>query len=105
MRALVLAMLLLTGCATVKDAAQDTDTFAACKTADVVTTVYGVSKGIFVEKNPLVAPLVSQGFLPFALLSFAIWYAIDYVNHPDMTMAANVVTCPIAAHNALLLVR
>ena len=98
---IVLSLLCLSGCATL----QSTDTFAVCKTADVVTTGIGLSSGLFLEKNPLVAPLVSHGILPLAIVSFAIWWILDRYNEPLATTAANVITCPVAAHNAWLLLK
>lgn len=98
---IVLSLLCLSGCATM----QSTDTFAVCKTADVVTTGIGLSSGLFLEKNPLVAPLVSHGILPLAIVSFAIWWLIDHYDNPKATMAVNTITCPVAAHNAWLLLK
>lgn len=98
---LAAALTTLSGCATM----QSTDTFAVCKTADVVTTGIAMSSGGFVEANPLMRPLVSNGILPFAALSFGIYKLIEYINRPEVTLGANAVTCPVAAHNALLLIR
>lgn len=93
----------LFGCAQLKIAAEDTDTFAICKAADVATTGYALSTRRFVEKNPLVAPFVSNGVMPLALVSFVIWRTIAEINAADVTMAMNAVTCPVAAHNLWLL--
>lgn len=106
MRLVILLIgLLLSGCATVMDSAKSQDTFATCKAVDVATTVIGVSSGAFPEGNPLVAKLLSQGYMPFVLLSVAMWYIVDRVNHPSLTMGVNVVTCPVAVRNVLLLVQ
>ena len=102
MRILLLAIVLfLPGCATL----QSTDTFAVCKTADVLSTGYALHTGHFIEKNPLVAPFVAHGILPLGIISFAIWWALDRYNEPNVTVAANVVTCPVAAHNLWLLAK
>ena len=75
------------------------------KTADVVTTGIGLSSGRFVEKNPFIAPLVSHGILPLAILSFALYEAVEWINRPSVTLAMNAVTCPVSAHNAWLLLK
>lgn len=85
--------------------AGDISTFAACKTADVVTTGYALSTGRFVEKNPLIAPLVSQGIGPLALISVFIYIIANQYDNRQVTTALNAVTCPVAAHNAWLLLR
>ena len=99
----VLLVLLLSGCATVRDVATSPDTFAVCKTADVVTTIYGVHSGAFVEKNKIVAGLLHHGYLPLIALSFALWYAVDAIKDDRLTLAANAITCPLAVNNLLLL--
>lgn len=106
MRTTILTLtLFLSGCASMLENAKSPDTFATCKAVDVATTVVGVSSGAFPEANPLMAKLLSHGYMPFILLSFAMWYAIDRIDNPSLTMGANAVTCPIAARNILLLVR
>jgi ABC-type maltose transport system permease subunit len=85
--------------------AGDISTFAVCKTADVVTTGYALSTGRFIEKNPLIAPLVSQGIGPLALISIAVYFVLDHFNNRTATATMNAVTCPIAAHNAWLLLK
>lgn len=99
--ACIALILILQGCATM----QKPETFAVCKTADVVTTGYALHTGRFVEKNPLMAPLVSHGILPLAVISFGLWWLIDYYNEPTATLAVNIVTCPVAAHNLWLLTK
>lgn len=99
--AIVLILVMLQGCATL----QSTDTFGLCKAADVVTTGYALHTGHFIEKNPLVAPLVSHGILPLAIISFGLWWLLDRLNEPSVTAPVNAVTCGIAAHNAWLLLK
>lgn len=103
--AAVLLAVMLAGCATVRETAESPDTFAACKGLDVATTVVGVSTGALTEGNPLVAKLLSHGFMPFILLSAAMWYVIDRVDSKPLTMGANAVTCPVAARNVWMLLR
>lgn len=101
MRALLLSiLLLLPGCA----ALESSNTFAACRAADVATTYIGVHHG-FAEVNPLTKALLAHGWLPYIGLSVLAWYVIDRLNEPSVTVAANVVTCGVAAHNAVLLVK
>ena len=99
------AALMLSGCATVMDGAKSTDVFAACKAADVVTTVVGISSGAFPEANPLMAKVLAHGYLPFIAISYALWYVVDRINNPSLTIGANAITCPIAAHNLWLIMR
>lgn len=95
---------LLCGCS-LMPVLESSDTFGACKALDVVTTGYALSTGLFIEKNPLVAPLVAHGIWPLALVSIAIWWAADRWGTPETNTALNVVTCPVAAHNLWLLAR
>ena len=100
---------LLAGCATVQSVvdslAGDTSTFAVCKAGDVITTGYALSTGRFIEKNPLIAPLVSQGIGPLALISVFIYIIAKQYDNRQVTTALNAVTCPVAAHNVWLLVK
>jgi hypothetical protein len=103
---LVLLLPLLSGCATVgqitdaaPDVAKSPDTFIVCKAADVGLTAYALHTGLFFEKNPLIAPLVSQGIAPLALISLAIVGAVLYLQNDTATLAANAVTCPVSIWN------
>ena len=109
MKYLLLA-LLLSGCATLKSP----QTLGACALADVVTTAYGVSHGLVIEKNPLLAPSVNaHHFLPLVLSKLAvvglIWWAYDLLK-PNEAMdagmvAGNVVTCGVAASNLVQILK
>lgn len=92
-----------TSTSTMWDIASSSNTFAACKAADVITTGYGLATGRFFEKNSLIAPLVSHGIWPLALISLGMWYLADRYGTPNTNVALNAVTCPVAAHNAWLL--
>jgi len=107
MKRLIAALLLIsvTGCATIQPIAESTDTFAVCKAGDVLTTAYGLGTGMLVEKNPFVASLLGHGWIPFIAISVAMWYALDKYKNPTATIAANAITCPVAAHNLFLLVK
>lgn len=102
---LLLAMLALTGCAELAPIAESPNTFAACKAVDVAATAYALHAGGFVEKNALVAPLLSHGYIPLIAVSVALWWIIDRMNTPALTVTANAITCPVAAHNAWLLLK
>lgn len=78
-------------------------TFAVCKTADVLSTIYVIEHSIGVEANPVIAPLLTNGYIPFIALSVGIWWLIKEYNNPTVTAAANVVGCGVAAHNLLLI--
>ena len=95
---------LLCGCSALP-ILESSDTFGACKTLDVVTTGYALSTGLFVEKNPLVAPFVSNGIWPLAIASFILWKIADSYDNPQANLALNAVTCPVAVHNLFLLVK
>ena len=57
------------------------------------------------ELNPLVAGLLSQGYFPIIAISIGIWYALDRMQNKTATMAANAITCPVAAHNLFLILK
>lgn len=92
-----LLALWLTGCATLSNP----NTFAACKTADIVTTKKALDRGA-VEANPLMA---GAGFNVFALLSLGlIWLMYDLPEEKgDFENAAlaglSIVTCSAAYNN------
>ena len=95
---------LLCGC-TLVPVLESSDTFAVCKAGDVITTGYALSTGLFVEKNPLVAPFVSSGVGPLVFIGFVMWLIADRYNNPTANLVLNSVTCPVAAHNLWLLVK
>ncbi len=97
--------LLLSGCSTIKTTSESTDTFAVCKTADVVTTYYGVSSGKFVEANPVVAKLLTHGWLPWIAISVGLWLVLVELDNKVVTTASNAVTCGTVGNNLFLLVR
>ena len=97
--------ILLSGCSTIKATAESTDTFAVCKTADVVTTYVGVSSGKFVEANPIVAKLLTHGWLPWITLSVGLWWILVELDNKVVTTVSNVATCGVVGNNLFLLVR
>ena len=101
----VLLTVVLVGCSTIKTTAESTDTFAVCKTADVVTTYAGVSSGKFVEANPVVAKLLTHGWLPWIAISVGLYWALVELDNKTVTTAANAMTCGAVGNNLFLLVR
>jgi hypothetical protein len=104
----LILLLALQGCASIPqgvvDVAGSTNTFAICKATDVITTKIALNSGLFHEANPLLAPFIGpHNFVPLILFSVAVWYVLDRINNPKLTMAANVVTCGVAARNAVLI--
>lgn len=95
----------LAGCATLKDVATSTNTFAVCKTADVLTTATALSRPGFVESNPLIKATLAHGYFPLIALSVGLWYLLTYVDSPVATAATNTITCGAAANNAFLLLK
>ena len=103
----LLALLILV-CATaqaetVENVVTSTDTFAVCKAADVISTIYVIEHGIGVEANPIMAGLISHGYIPFILFSAAVYWLIKEVNNPITTGVSNVITCGAAINNLLLI--
>lgn len=88
---------------TVENVVTSTDTFAVCKAADVISTIYVIEHGIGVEANPVMAGLISHGYIPFILLSAAVYWLIKEINNPIATGVSNVVTCGAAINNLLLI--
>lgn len=107
--AVVLAALLV-GCATTKQdvvgVATSTNTFAACKGADVITTAVALNSGNFVEANPILKGLIGpHNFFPLIAFSVVAWRLLVWANEPVITGAANVATCGVAASNAWKLLK
>ena len=110
-RLTALALLLcLGGCAVLQpayDVAADRRTFAACKLGDALTTV-GILKGGGAEVNPVMKALLGSApynFLPFVAVSAAIVGLVWWIDDKRVTAAASAVTCPVAAHNVIQLVK
>lgn len=105
---LFLIVSILTGCAShpVRSALSSADTFAICKSADVITTAVALGKG-GAEANPIMGwVLTNFGWLGFIGVSAALTYAIyqyrDRIND-DTMLAANVITCGVAINNAIVI--
>ena len=84
-------------------AATSPTTFAVCKSADVVSTLYVIQNGIGYESNPLMAAVLAHGALPFIGLSYGVYWWIKQLGQPTATLIANAITCPVALHNLLLI--
>jgi len=116
MKRIVLAGLfavLVGGCASIQsvtdtapDVAKSKTTFAVCKTLDVATTMYALNTHRFVEANPILKSFIGPGnFFPLIAYSVALYYLVDRLNHPSVTLAGNAITCGQVAQNVLVLVR
>lgn len=104
LRVLILSVFLV-GCSTIKTTAESTDTFAVCKTLDVATTYHGVTTGKFVEANPIVAKLLTHGWLPWIAISAGLYWVLVELDNKPVTTAANAMTCGVSLNNIYLLVR
>ena len=93
----------MAGCASIKPIAESPETFAACKTVDIATTAAIISGGGH-ELNPIAKGLLAHGYIPIIAISVGIYYLLKELNEPKLNVAANAVTCGVAAHNALILV-
>jgi hypothetical protein len=98
------------GCAILPQGARETlsspETFAVCKTADVITTAIGLGSGA-AEANPVMGWVLSHwGWIGFIGISAAfIWMAFHLRDdiHPDAMLAANVITCAVAVNNVVII--
>lgn len=92
----------LIGCSTIKPIAESPETFAVCKTIDIATTAAILSKG-GVELNPIARGLLAHGYIPIIAISVGIYFLLKELNEPKLNVAANAVTCGVAAHNLVIL--
>jgi len=86
-----------------EDVATSTDTYALCKTMDVASTAYLIDHGLAVEANPIVKPLIANGYVPLVLVSFGLWWVLNKLNNKPVTAVTNTLTCGIAIHNLTLI--
>ena len=98
----LLLSLSLIGCASIKPIAESPETFAVCKAADIATTAAIINGGGH-ELNPIAKGLIGHSYIPLILVSVAIYYALKELNEPKLNVAANAVTCGVAAHNLVIL--
>jgi hypothetical protein len=117
---LVLLLPLLSGCATVgqitdaaPDVAKSPNTFIVCKAADVGLTAYALHTGLFIEKNPFIAPLIGHkatatgvpilghigAYMPLIAVSAGLVALVYWLHNDSATLAANAVTCPVSIWN------
>lgn len=107
--ALILAVS-LSGCAVLEpvyDVAGDKRTFAACKAADVATTVGVLSKG-GAEVNPVMKAILGSApynFVPFVAVSAALVAIVWWADNKPATALASAITCPVAGHNVLQIIK
>ena len=85
---------------TLEEVATSPETFAVCKTADILSTIYILAHG-GVENNPIVAWSVHVGgYAPLILVSGAVYWWMKTHEEARLAIAAvNAVTCGVAVHN------
>jgi len=102
--ALIIAVIMSLAVVDVEEVITSPDTFTVCKAADVATTIYLLENiAGATEANPLMAGLISHGYLPLIAFSAAVVWLIHKVNDPVATGIANVLTCGAAINNLLLI--
>jgi hypothetical protein len=85
------------------DVAGQPESFAVCKSLDVITTSYVLRSGIGYEQNPITAKLIASGFGPLVAISVAIyWHMKIKKTSPKVNAFASSVTCAAALGNALI---
>ena len=99
-RALLIAALLLSGCATL----QTPQASVGCQVADVATTAIALHAGA-VEMNPVAHALIGSvgwpGFLAVKI-GVGLWLAHEAKKAPTVVAVANMATCAVAVHNLLV---
>ena len=55
------------------------------------------------EINPLVKPLITNGYFPLVLISAALYLALKQSKDKDAIAVVNIATCGVAASNILLI--
>jgi hypothetical protein len=98
----LLLSLSLIGCSTIKPIAESPETFAVCKTVDIATTAAIISGGGH-ELNPIAKGLIGHSYIPLIAVSIGIYFLLKELNEPKLNVAANSVTCGVAAHNLVIL--
>lgn len=97
-----------------KDIVTSPETFAVCKTLDILSTAYVIEKGIAVEGNPIVAATMEFGkasgigtYTPLILISIFLYNLIkqnkDVEGAKTATGIVNGLTCGAAISNILLI--
>jgi hypothetical protein len=90
----------LAGCASLPQAASSKETFALCQAADVATTAVLLSRGGFMEGNPIMASLIRQGWLPFIGFKAAlVWVVYTFEFTPNAQVAFNAIACAPVINN------
>ena len=108
-RAILIAALLLAGCATVREEISTPEGYAKCAAADLASTALFLSTTAQQEANPIVKALtvkalghVAGTLIPGIGLSIAVYYGLKWLNQPAVTTAATVLTCASAVRNVYL---
>ena len=101
----ILLLFMVSGCATIHPVASSRETFAACQAADAVTTYVALQKPGLVEGNPIMAKLISHGWLPFLMFKAAlVWYVYWLEASPSTQMVFNAIACAPVVHNTNVLI-
>lgn len=87
----------------VEQVATSATTFAVCKTLDIATTAYALSHGLGVEANPVIASVLSHGYVPLIAMGVLIWWLLDRADDPVLTTVVNVATCGAAINNLVVI--
>ena len=88
---------------TLEEVAESPETFVVCKAVDIASTAYLLKIGGFMESNPLVAPLITNGVFPLILVSSGIYWVLKNYGTPSANIAVNAITCGVAVSNLLLI--
>lgn len=100
MKRLIILLIFLNGCSTLQTVATSKETFAACRTVDVATTLAIIHGGGH-ELNPLMAPLVAH---PLAFIAFNVGLVYWVWTHWDQMgtsakVTLNTAGCIAVPHN------
>lgn len=99
---LAAAVLMLAACQTVGSKKG----FAACKTADVASTVAAIEVTGAKEANPIIAAVMKKAgyFGLIGIAAMVVWLVYENDAHDETTQGVvNVATCGVAVHNLMLL--
>ena len=109
---ILLTLLLFSGCAALKTTEErgDLNTYVKCKTADVATTAVGLATFKMVEGNALINALsipalghVFGTLVPVVGLAVATYYALEYINKPQVTQVVSGIACVASVWNLILI--
>lgn len=107
MKKILLSLLLVVSISSkaveVEDIVTSPETFAVCKIIDIASTSYLITRGLAYEANPIVAPLIVNGYFPLVLLSAGLYWVLKQKDSKPTNTVANALTCGVAVNNILLI--